>query len=302
MKLSENPTILFWFFAFVFGFLGFSASVFAAGTVSFTADTIVSLSGISDGDLYVANTSQAGSMSISGAALTVSAIPDGDSFILKTINHTNALKLTPSGGAADLEFDSSHLSAGEITEWTLTATGSVQAAHIVGVPSASTWYAINIGGSLYNKYQSNSSSEVSFTYSGGWSSKVFTIEETTAPLSNDNSVELDEDEDDNPDNLDISKAGYTAYSNKILIQWKTNRDANSHLEWGKTGDLGDEEYDSRKVENHRITLDNLESDTLYYFRMKSTDEYGNDDRTKVYSAKTKSAINWGLNASGFFPI
>ncbi|MEK7555604.1 MAG: hypothetical protein AAB516_02180, partial [Patescibacteria group bacterium] len=61
MKFSKKLAIFFKIYISVFGFLGFSAVVFAAGTVSFTADTIVSLSGISDGSLYVASSSQAAS-------------------------------------------------------------------------------------------------------------------------------------------------------------------------------------------------------------------------------------------------
>lgn len=52
--------------------------------VQFTQDTLLSLSGISDGDLYIANTSECDEISISGSTLTVSDIPSGFDFILKT--------------------------------------------------------------------------------------------------------------------------------------------------------------------------------------------------------------------------
>ncbi|HDH31162.1 MAG TPA: hypothetical protein ENH26_00055, partial [Candidatus Wolfebacteria bacterium] len=156
----------------------------AVGDVQFTADTIVSLSGINAGDLSIASSSQATSVSMSGSTLTVTDIPDGDSFTLKTPTSTIALKIIPSGGVLDLTFDSSNLSTGYIAQWTLTATGSVQVAHIVGVSSANTWYAIKTDGALVNSYQSDSSGEASFTYAGGWSSKVFTVEEdNTSPTS-----------------------------------------------------------------------------------------------------------------------
>jgi len=151
--------------------------------VQFTADTIVSLSGITDGDLYIANTSECDSLSVSGSTLTVNDIPAGSSFILKTSSHNNALKITPSGGVLDLSFDSSNLSSGNITQWTLTGSSPVQATHIVGTPEANKWYAIKVNGALLNNYQSNSSNEISFTYNGGWSSKTFTIEEGSAPGS-----------------------------------------------------------------------------------------------------------------------
>jgi len=168
--------------------LVFISSVFlikagSGAKVQFTADTIVSLSGITDGDLYIANTSECDSLSVSGSTLTVNDIPAGSSFILKTSSHNNALKITPSGGVLDLSFDSSNLSSGNITQWTLTGSSPVQATHIVGTPEANKWYAIKVNGALLNNYQSNSSNEISFTYNGGWSSKTFTIEEGSAPSS-----------------------------------------------------------------------------------------------------------------------
>lgn len=181
LKNLFYPTIFLGIFLFLFSF---SNSAFATGAVSFTEDTIVSLSGISDGSLLIASSSQATSVDVTGAVLNVSAIPNGDSFILKTPTSTNALKLTPSGGTLDLIFNSANLSVGYITEWTVTSISTTTVAHIVGVPLANTWYNIKIGGTILNSYQSSAGGEVSFTYSGGWSTKVFTIErDLTAPTS-----------------------------------------------------------------------------------------------------------------------
>ncbi len=166
----------------VFGFYAFLIKADPGAKIQFTADAIVSLSGISDGDLYIAQNSECDSLSVSGLTLTVGDIPDGSSFILKTSQHSNALKITPSNGVLNLIFDSGNLSSGNITQWTLTASASVTAAHIVGVPLANTWYAVKADSVLFNSFQSNSFGEVSFTYDGGFSTKVFTIEQdTTVP-------------------------------------------------------------------------------------------------------------------------
>jgi len=167
--------------------LVFISSVFlikasSGAKVQFTADTIVSLSGITDGDLYIANTSECDSLSVSGSTLTVNDIPAGSSFILKTSSHNNALKITPSGGVLDLTFVSGNLSSGNIIQWTLNASTGTTVAHIVGAPQANTWYAVKTDNVLFNTFQSSASGEVSFTYDGEFSSKVFTIEQdTTAP-------------------------------------------------------------------------------------------------------------------------
>ena len=181
----KNPIIIFLCFIFaLFFIIGSFLLVNAAGDVQFTADTIVSLSGVSDGSLSIASSSDATSINVSGAVLTVNGVPNGDDFTLKTPTSTIALQIIPSNGTTTLSFDSSNLSTGYIAQWMLTATGSVQVAHIVGVSSANTWYAIKTDGTLVNSYQSSAGGEISFTYDGSWSSKVFTIEEdTTAPTS-----------------------------------------------------------------------------------------------------------------------
>ncbi|MCK5123496.1 MAG: hypothetical protein KAQ87_05130 [Candidatus Pacebacteria bacterium] len=148
----------------------------SSAQIQFTADTIISLSGINDGDLYVRTNSECAEISASGAILTITDIPIANDFILKTISHDNALKLTPADGVLDLTLDGGNISSGNITQWTLNASSGTTAAHIVGVANANTWYAIKTDGVLFNTFQSNSSGEVSFTYNGSWSEKVFTIE------------------------------------------------------------------------------------------------------------------------------
>jgi len=157
----------------------------SSGTqVQFTAETIISLSGISDGDLSVRANSECASLTVSGSALTIMNIPIANNFILKTAAHNNALKLVPAGGVLDLTLDSSNISANNITQWTLNGSSGTTVAHIVGVTSANTWYAVKTNGVLFNTFQSNSSGEVSFTYNGSWSEKVFTIEaDGTAPTA-----------------------------------------------------------------------------------------------------------------------
>ena len=154
--------------------------------MSFSQDTNLSLSGISDGDLLAASTSEADSLSFSGAELTVNAVPASSSFILKTPTYNNALKITPSGGTATLTFNTANLSSGAATAWTLNASASaVTVAHTVSAASANSWYAIAVDGSAYNSYQTGSNGELAFTYSGGFSaSRAFTIAaDTTAPTS-----------------------------------------------------------------------------------------------------------------------
>lgn len=77
-------------------------------------------------------------MSVSGAVLTATGIPDESNFTLKTPSCNNALSLTPSGGTIDLTLDSSNIFSDNITQWTLDSSGSTQVAHIVGASQGNT--------------------------------------------------------------------------------------------------------------------------------------------------------------------
>ena len=259
---------------------GFSVLVKANpdAKVQFTADTILSLSGISDGDLYIANTSECDSLTVSGSALTVSDIPAGSSFILKTSDHNNALKLTPSGGTLGLTFVSSNLatSTGTISQWTLDGSGSTNVAHIVGTSQANTYYAIKVDNVLFNSYQSNSSGEVSFTYNGGFSSKTFTIEEdTTAPTEFD---------------LVSPVNDYSTSDTTPTFSWNACSDS----------DLGhyelyiDSSLNTDNISNTSITLTNALSCGEHTWYVKAIDKAGN-------STQSASTFTISISCGGGLP-
>ena len=145
--------------------------------IQFTQDTILDLDGLIGGDLYIAQTSECDSMEISGKDLSVTSIPLGKSFILKTIKHNRALSVYSATGAIALDFSSDDLSAGDITRWTIVNVGGPASANIVwGTPEAETWYTVNVNGARYQSIKSNGSSELAFDYPLATSS-VFTLEE-----------------------------------------------------------------------------------------------------------------------------
>jgi hypothetical protein len=152
-----------------------------SATVQFTTDAIISLSGISNGDLYVANGSECATANVSGASLAVTGIPDGGFFKLKTPQYNNALKVTPSGGTLGLDISSSNLSAGKFSRWLLSSSGVVTVSHIVAVADQNTKYDIKIDGQYFSTFISDAAREVSFNYTGSGSNRVFTIELNNTP-------------------------------------------------------------------------------------------------------------------------
>ena len=177
-------------FAFCLGyFIWVKANLSAK--VQFTADTEIILTGL-DTNLYVlgdpVSPSECDSLTIGdpdSKTLKVD-IPDASSFTLKTAAN-NVLRLTPAGGTVSLTFSSAYFSSGYVSQWTEQSTiSNLEVSHLVGVPKANTYYAIEVNSVLFNSFKSNDSGEVSFTYDSGFSPRVFTTEEdTTAPTEFD---------------------------------------------------------------------------------------------------------------------
>lgn len=180
-----------YFFAFLLlslSLFSFSNLVQAETTsqVVFSADTILSMEGISEGDLYIASSSRCDLVDVSGPGLEVTAIPAGENFALKTPSSSPALQVTPSGGEINLSFNTANLEAGRINQWTLNSSSSdLNVSQMVTVPKANTYYEVKVNGSGWDFYQSNSSAELTFNYNGGFSTKTFTISEGSPPEDED---------------------------------------------------------------------------------------------------------------------
>lgn len=72
------------------------------------------------------------------------------------------------------------------------------------------------------------------------------------------------------------------------ISWVTERESDTKIMYGITsGQYFEEEaYTSAQTTNHEIKLNNLEAETLYYFKAKWTDEDGNTGMSQEISFKT----------------
>ena len=148
----------------------------APAQVLFTADTIINLEGIVEGDLYVSANSECSSFEVSGKNLFVNSIPEGSAFVLKTTKHSKALEIAPAVGSIELDFSSDNFIAGEIASWTISDSGAPARADIVwGVPQANTGYTIKVNGETFISSFSNASSELVFSYNVS-SSSTFTLE------------------------------------------------------------------------------------------------------------------------------
>lgn len=92
------------------------------------------------------------------------------------------------------------------------------------------------------------------------------------------------------DELDISDIEYSSTSNSITIKWETNNEADSKVKYGTNeNNLEQDKKDNDNEEDHKIVLENLQSDTEYYFKIYSEDKYGDAEHARIYSIKTKAS-------------
>ena len=257
------------FSIFVFG-IGVVSLVFAtqvqAAQVQFTEDTRLDLVGL-DTALYVKANSECDSLTVSGSLLTVN-LPSGSNFTLKTT--TDVLGLTPSGGSVTLDFDTAYFTSGYVSQWKVSS--SVTNAFVsfsVRVAEANADYLVKVDGINYGYYTSNSSGIVSFNYTGGFSSKIFTITRKDRP----GVVFPGGVGDVTPPS--ISNIKVTTADTYATITWKTSEPSISWILYGTTTAYGLEIKTTTYTLSHSLTLTNLSASTTYHYQIKSKDRAGN---------------------------
>jgi hypothetical protein len=104
-------------------------------------------------------------------------------------NGTTSFRITPSSDSVDVSITAWNISSDYHKSWTETsATHGVTAAHVIGNLESNTYYTLEVDSALYGTYLSNSSGQISFTYSGGYSAHTFEITEDTGVPSSFNLV------------------------------------------------------------------------------------------------------------------
>jgi peptidoglycan hydrolase-like protein with peptidoglycan-binding domain len=240
--------------------------VFAAD-VQFAEDTKLDLSGLST-TLYAKANSECDSLTVSGSTLTVD-VPAGSTFTLGTASYL-VLGLTPSGGTVTLTFDSGYFSSGYVSQW--TASSGVTSASVsfsVGVSEANADYLVKVDGINLGYFESNSSGVVSFSYTGGFSSKVFTI------IREDRPVVIPPSGFGDTTPPSISNIEVTAGDTTATITWQTSESSLSWIVYGTSTDYGLEVKTTSYVTSHSVSLEDLSPETTYHYQIKSEDSSGN---------------------------
>ena len=90
--------------------------------------------------------------------------------------------------------------------------------------------------------------------------------------------------------IEESSIFVSTLSTRATITWKTDKASTSIVEYGTSSAYGTEvgDTDARDT-THIVEISGLESDTTYYYRVKSTDDEANTGHSKGHSFSTKVA-------------
>jgi beta-lactamase superfamily II metal-dependent hydrolase len=81
------------------------------------------------------------------------------------------------------------------------------------------------------------------------------------------------------------------------ITWTTDEASNSAVEYGLTTSYGSSASNTANVSNHSIALSGLSANTLYHYRVKSTDSAGNTATSVDHSFQTGGSTNYAPTAT-----
>ena len=240
-----------------------------AANVEFTADTKLDFTNV-PATVYVKSGSKCDSLTVSPSTLNVDVL-SGDNFTLKTTY--DVLGLTPSGGTVTLTFNTAYFSSGYVNQWTVSsAVTSASASFSVAVAESNADYLVKVDGSNYGYYISDSSGIVSFNYSGGFSSKIFTIIRQDRPVVVGPGTGVPAGDITPPS---ISNIKVIVADNYARISWQTSEPSISWILYGTTTAYGLEIKTTTSTTSHSLTLTGLSASTTYHYQIKSKDAAGN---------------------------
>ena len=97
-------------------------------------------------------------------------------------NGSSSMTITPASGSIDTSITTWNTSGTYYKKWTeIGDENTGNTTHTIGDLKADTYYTIKVDGNRFNTYLSNDSGEITFTYTGGYSSHDFEVEEDTTP-------------------------------------------------------------------------------------------------------------------------
>lgn len=256
----------------VFGFSIFSLTWYVTATNSTNIDAESKFAWSENGG-WLNFSAENGGVMIEDAALSGYAWSENLGWISLNCSNNNSCGTVSYAVANDGEGHLSGYGWGENIGWVNFApTNGGVTIDSSGNFSGYAW-GENIGWVIFNCADVNACADSSFKVKTSW-----------LPLS---ARDDDEESDDDGKDVEISDVHFSTTDSTIVINWKTNHNADSHVRWGENKNLEKEKNDNTHEKKHQTTLRNLKPDTRYYFRLKSTDGNDKSDSSRIHEASTK---------------
>ena len=197
----------------------------------------------------------------------------------EVVNNSVDMAIIPASGSIDVSITTWNTSGDYSKEWIETGSGEIDTVHTVGDLKANTYYTVKVDSARFNTYLSNSSGEISFTYDGGYSTKIFEVEEDTTE----------------PAVFDLSSPSDNAYTNDNTptLSWNASSDSESGLAKYQLYIDGSLDKDNISSSSTSAIPTNPLSCGAHTWHVKAIDNAGN--------STSSSAFNLTMNCGGGLP-
>jgi len=191
------------------------------------------------------------------------------------------MEITPSSDSVDITIDTWNTSGTYYKKWIETASGSLSVSHTIGDLKANTYYTVKVDSARYSTYLSNSSGEISFTYTGEYSDHEFEVEEDTT----------------SPDAFTLSSpaSDSSTSNNPPTLSWNPSSDSESGL--AKYQLYIDGSLYRDNISSTSVTLTSSLSCAPHTWYVKAVDKAGNSTNSSTFSLTITCP-----KGGGFMPV
>lgn len=228
-------------------------------------------------------------ISASTATITTPSIAADSTLSLESV----AMDIVPSADSVSVAVTTWETSGNQHKEWTEnSSSSSITTAHTIGGLTAGSYHALKVDGVTSGTYKANDSGQVTFTYSGGYSTHTFELDPYTSSSSSSNSSSSTDTAcaksvptgTPNLYQIDPSLNSVTLYftpvsgANSYYIRYGTTSDANQYAtSFSHSDTSGAVAY----------TINNLAQGTKYYFTVRGGNGCATGNWSNTASQTTK---------------
>jgi hypothetical protein len=210
------------------------------------------------------------------------------------------MEITPSAGSVDVTINTWNTSGNYYKKWIETGSvSSITTNHTVGDLNANTSYDVIVDGQMLSRLTANSGGQISFNYSGGYSTKTFEVRKSPDPAAltsgGSSNTSVGTPPCNNavttgvPDLFEIrtSKNTATLYFAPPIMPY-----SNFYIAFSRRTDTW--EYGTQYNQGYSggvlsYTINSLQPNTKYYFKLRAGNGCGTGSYGNIMTATTTSS-------------